>query len=74
MRVTEPAVTPTCAICERTLLLGERTVRFAPFAGRDEFVDVCPLCQEAALEYGWSKEGAPTSPTVDARARAGGRG
>jgi hypothetical protein len=60
---------PTCAICERTLLLGERTVRFAPFAGRDEFVEVCPLCQEAALEYGWVKEGSPTTPTVSLETR-----
>jgi hypothetical protein len=60
---------PTCAICERTLLLGERTVRFAPFAGRDEFVEVCPLCQEAALEYGWVKEGSPTTPTVTLESR-----
>jgi hypothetical protein len=60
---------PTCAICERTLLLGERTVRFAPFAGREEFVEVCPLCQEAALEYGWVKEGSPTTPTVTLESR-----
>ncbi len=59
----------SCAICERSLLLGERTTRFAPFAGRDEFVEVCPLCQEAALEYGWVKEGSPTTPTVTLEAR-----
>ena len=52
----------TCAICERTLLLGERAIRFAP--NGDEFVDVCPLCQETALEHGWVKEGSPTTPTV----------
>ena len=61
----------TCAICERTLLTGERAVRFAPHG--DEFVDVCPLCQETALEHGWVKEGSPTSPTVlnDRRRRRG---
>ena len=69
VRVTRTAVMPTCAICERSLLLGERTVRFAPFAGRDEFVEVCPLCQEAALEYGWVKEGSPTTPTVTLESR-----
>jgi hypothetical protein len=60
-----------CAICERTLLTGERAVRFAP--NGDEFVDVCPLCQETALEHGWTKEGSPTSPTVpsDRRRRRG---
>ena len=52
-----------CAICERTLLLGERAVRFAPEEGA-ELVDVCPLCQEIAIEHGWLKEGAPTTPTI----------
>ena len=41
--------------------MGERVVRFAPYAGAD-LVDVCPLCQEEALESGWLKEGAPTTP------------
>ena len=52
-----------CGICERTLLMGERAVRFAPEEGAD-LVDVCPLCQEVALEHGWLKEGAPTTPMV----------
>jgi hypothetical protein len=51
-----------CAICERSLLVGERTVRYSP-DGHD-FVDVCPLCQEIAAEQGWLKEGSPTSPTM----------
>jgi hypothetical protein len=63
MRVTRNAVTPSCAVCERTLLMGERAVRFSP-AGDGEFVDVCPLCQEIALDHGWVKEGSPTTPTV----------
>jgi hypothetical protein len=50
----------TCAICERTLLVGERAVRFSPDGVR--FVDVCSLCQETALEQGWVKEGSPTTP------------
>jgi hypothetical protein len=62
----------TCAICERTLLLGERAVRFAP-NGHD-FVDVCPLCQETAIDHGWVKEGSPTTPTVGAHARRRRRG
>ena len=33
-----------------------------------ELVDVCPLCQEIALEAGWVKEGAPTTPTIERRA------
>jgi hypothetical protein len=28
-------------------------------------VDVCPLCQELAIEAGWIKEGAPTTPTLE---------
>jgi hypothetical protein len=63
MRVTGNTVTRSCAVCERTLLTGERAVRFSP-DGDGEFVDVCPLCQDVALDHGWVKEGAPTSPTV----------
>ena len=37
-------------------------MRYAP-AGSD-FVDVCPLCQEIAVESGWLKEGSPTTPMV----------
>jgi hypothetical protein len=53
-----PAI--TCAICGRTILVGERTFRFTP-DGRD-FVDVCPLCKDQALAYGWVSEGGPTLP------------
>ena len=52
-----------CAICERTLLLGERSFRYAPEEGAD-LVDVCPLCQEVAVEHGWLKEGTPSTPVV----------
>ena len=57
----------TCAICERTLLTGERALRFSS-DGRD-YVDVCPLCQEIALEQGWIREGEPTTPVLDDRRR-----
>ena len=69
MRITRQAVTAlrSCAICERTLLVGERTVRYSPDG--ESFVDVCPLCQETALEYGWIKEGSPTTPVVNERRR-----
>ena len=43
--------------------MGERVVRYAPHAG-GELVDVCSLCEEEALESGWLKEGAPTTPLV----------
>jgi hypothetical protein len=50
----------TCAICGRSILVGERPFRFSP-DGR-EFVDVCPLCKEQALAYGWVSEGGPGLP------------
>jgi hypothetical protein len=69
MRITRQAVTAshTCAICERTLLVGERAVRYSPDG--EEFVDVCSLCQETAVEHGWVKEGSPTTPVVSDRRR-----
>ncbi len=69
MRVTRSSVTRVCAICERTLLMGEHALRFAP-DGR-EFVDVCPLCNDVALEYGWVREGSPISVTVPEAPRRG---
>src|ERR671926_1052944 len=62
MRGTRETVARKCAVCERTLLMGERSTRFTPDG--ENFVDVCPLCQDIALEYGWLKEGSPTTPTV----------
>ena len=67
MRITKTAVTRTCAICERRLLMGEWTTRYSPDGG--EFVDVCALCQDVALEHGWVKEGSPTTPPVPAERR-----
>jgi hypothetical protein len=67
-QLSRHAVQRTCAICERTLLMGERAVRFSPNDGED-FVDVCPLCQDRAVEHGWLKEGSPTTPTVPTQRR-----
>jgi hypothetical protein len=67
-RITRTAVTRTCALCERTLLMGERVTRFAPHPGA-EYVDVCSLCQDDALEHGWAKEGSPSTPLVAAEHR-----
>lgn len=62
MRVTKASVTRVCAICERTLLMGEHATRFSPDGA--EYVDVCPLCQEIALQHGWVREGLPVSPAL----------
>src|SRR4029078_2945741 len=69
MRITRQAVTAlrTCAICERSLLVGERAVRYSHDG--EHFVDVCPLCEDVALEHGWLKEGSPTTPVVNDRRR-----
>lgn len=67
MRVTKVNVHRVCAVCERTLLQGEHALRFSPDGV--EFVDVCPLCQEVALDYGWVREGGPMSPALSVRAR-----
>jgi hypothetical protein len=53
--------------------MGERAIRFAPAEG-DELVDVCPLCQDVAVEHGWIKEGTPTTPTFQAERRRRRRG
>jgi len=69
MRITRQAVlaSRTCAICERTLLVGEHTFRYSPDG--NGFLDVCPLCQEIAVDNGWLKEGSPTTPVVESRRR-----
>src|SRR3954447_21785013 len=62
------AETIICAVCERTLLMGERPTRYSPH-GDEDFVAVCALCQDVALEHGWIKEGAPTTPSLRAERR-----
>ena len=51
-----------CAVCHRTLLMGEHSFRFTP--GGEDWVDVCALCIDQADEHGWIKEGSPTTPLV----------
>lgn len=53
--------------------MGERATRYSPDGGND-YVDVCPLCTETAGEYGWLREGAPTSLTAppERKRRSGG--
>ncbi len=72
-RVTKVATERPCAICERTLLMGERAIRFSPNGGAD-YVDVCPLCADTAVESGWIREGAPTTPTMPPDRRRRGAG
>jgi hypothetical protein len=67
MRVTKSNVTRVCAVCERTLLMGEQTVRFSPDG--HEFVDVCPLCSDVALDHGWVREGHAVSPALQQQTR-----
>lgn len=47
--------------------MGERALRYSPDGG--DYVDVCPLCQDIALDHGWVKEGSPTTPVVPASGR-----
>ena len=67
MRVTKSNVTRVCGLCERTLLMGEQTLRFSPDG--HNYVDVCPLCQGAALDHGWVREGHAVSPALHATGR-----
>jgi hypothetical protein len=62
MRVTRATVTRVCAICERSLLMGEHASRFSPDG--EGYVDVCPLCSDVALDHGWVREGLPLSPAL----------
>lgn len=50
----------TCAVCGRTVLLGERLVNYHRI-GLDDAL-VCELCIDQADARGWSREGAPTLP------------
>lgn len=59
----------TCAICGRTLLVGEGSTRFSPDGV--EYVDVCPLCRGQAMEAGWYREGDTSLPVLAAAPRRG---
>src|SRR3712207_8223183 len=49
----------TCAICERTLLLGERA---AGYRAHGASQTVCELCVDVADRRGWLRDGAPDPP------------
>lgn len=59
----------TCAVCGRSLLVGEEPSRFSPDGL--EYLDVCPLCRERALEAGWYPEGGGSLPVRPAQAKRG---
>lgn len=48
-----------CAICERTILLGEEPLRFTD---RGQSRTVCRLCAASARQDGWVEEGRPSPP------------
>ena len=52
-----------CAICNRTVLMGERVSRYS--TGSDDWLSVCQLCTDTANEHGWIKEGTPTTPLLE---------
>ena len=50
----------TCAVCGRTVLLGERLVSFRRIGLEDAMV--CELCVDQADARGWTRQGAPALP------------
>ncbi len=62
MRVIKTTATRTCVVCERTLLQGEHALRYSPDG--TQYVDVCPLCSDIAVDHGWVKEGVAVSPML----------
>jgi hypothetical protein len=66
MRVSRQQTVVACAVCDRTLLLGETVTRFAEGG---QVRQVCALCRDDAAARGWLREGAPQPPPVSARPR-----
>lgn len=42
--------------------MGEHAIRFSPDGS--QYVDVCPLCADIAVEHGWVREGGPAMPAA----------
>jgi hypothetical protein len=61
-RLTSMERAHACAICERTILLGEEPIRFAE-PGRGART-VCLLCAGDARQLGWIEEGRSAPPPV----------
>lgn len=63
----------TCAVCQRRLLLGERSNVFLSQEGAE--VTVCELCKDRAEAAGWKRPGeADDRPSATGRRRRRGRG
>ena len=61
-RLTSTERLLACAICERTILLGEEPLRFSRHGHTRT---VCRLCASEARADGWVQEGRPAPPPVD---------
>jgi hypothetical protein len=57
----------SCAVCGRTVLLGERLVNYRRLGEADALV--CELCVDAAEARGWTREGSPALPVQLGRRR-----
>jgi hypothetical protein len=57
----------SCAVCGRTVLLGERLVSYRRVREPDALV--CELCLDAAEARGWTREGSPSLPVQLGRRR-----
>ena len=69
MRITRQAVTAAAHVRDLRADAARRRASGALLADGESFVDVCPLCQEIAVDHGWLKEGSPTTPVVTERRR-----
>jgi hypothetical protein len=68
MQVNRNDTVLSCAICERTLLLGEKV---AGYLHAGEAMSVCELCVDEADQRGWHRAGAPTPPPTRAAVERG---
>ena len=68
MQVNRNDTVLSCAICERTLLLGEKVAGYLHAGGA---MSVCELCVDEADQRGWRRAGAPTPPPSRAAVERG---
>ncbi len=67
-RIHRNDIETMCAVCGRTMLLGERLVTFQRLEGGD--ARVCELCIDEADARGWVREGIPDGAASAARVAA----